>query len=444
VLGRDLAEVIIPPELRDSHDRGVARHLATGEGPLLGKRVEVVGLRSDGSRIPLELAISPIQIPGRLYFTAYLRDLTERNRSIAALRESDQRLAATYEHAFAGIAEVDPTGRFLRVNEQLCAMTGYSREELLRLTFQELTHPDERAEDEARFRRQMVGELQRYALEKRYVHKDGHEIWIELLASRVDDEAGLPLYGIRITRDISERKRAERRRQLLINELNHRVKNTLATVQSIVAQSLKNASSPEQARDLVEARLHSLSRAHDVLTQESWEGADLREIVAQALKPFRAHPGERFLIDVPEVRVPPALALTLSLVLHELSTNAVKYGALSSSTGIVRINCTKEQEAELVRIKLSWREEGGPPLAGPKRRGFGSRLIERSFGEGSGGSAQLSFLPTGCLCVLEVQFRQQQKGAAWKDDARDGVIRNVVTHCMERDGFQVLTSACDT
>jgi PAS domain S-box-containing protein len=286
-------------------------------------------------------------------------------------------------------------------------MTGYGREELLRLTFPEITHPGERAEDEEQFRRQMTGDLQRYALEKRYVHKDGREIWIELLASRVDDEAGRPLYGIRITRDISERKRAERRQELLVNELNHRVKNTLATVQSLVAQSLKNASSPEEARASVDARLQSLSRAHDVLTQESWEGADLREIVAQALMPFRTHPHDRFLVDVPEVRLPPALALSFSLVLHELSTNAVKHGALSGSTGIVRINCVKEREAELVRIRLSWREEGGPPLAGPKRRGFGSRLIERSFGGGSGGSARLSFPPTGCLCVLEVQFPRQ-------------------------------------
>lgn len=269
VLGRDLAEVIIPSELRESHRRGMMHYLATGEGPLLGKRIEVVGLRSDGSRIPLELAISPIQIPGRLYFTAYLRDLTERNRAIAARRENEQRLGATYEHAFAGIAEVDWSGRFLRVNEQLCTLTGYSREELLGLTFLELTNPSERAEDEEQFHLQMTGELQRYALEKRYIHKNGHEVWVELLASRVDDEAGRLLYGIRVVRDITEQKRAEQRQQLLLNELNHRVKNTLATVQSLVGQSLKNASSPEEARASVEARLHSLSRAHDVLTQES-------------------------------------------------------------------------------------------------------------------------------------------------------------------------------
>nr|MBA3726766.1 type II toxin-antitoxin system ParD family antitoxin [Armatimonadota bacterium] len=171
VLGRDLAQLIIPPEFRQQHYQGMAKYLATGEGPVLRQRIELDALRGDGSRFPVELAISPIGIEGQPHFTAYLRDISERKRTEAALRDSEQRLRATYEHAFVGIAEVDLTGRFLRVNGEFTSITGFSREELLSRTFAEVTHLDEREIDLERFRRQMAGEIKDYIVEKRYIHK---------------------------------------------------------------------------------------------------------------------------------------------------------------------------------------------------------------------------------------------------------------------------------
>ncbi|MBM1174322.1 PAS domain S-box protein, partial [Microvirga arabica] len=281
-LGRDLAELIIPPEYRERHREGMAHYLATGEGPVLNQRIELEALQADGSRLPVELAISPISGRDRPRFTAYLRDLTLRKQAEAAQREGEQRLRLTYEHAFTSIAEVDAAGRFLRVNEQLSIITGYSREELLGRTFIDITHPDDLGPDLDQFHRQMAGEIEAYTLEKRYVHRDGHSIWVELSASRVDDESGDPLYGIRVARDITGRKRAEEHQRLLINELNHRVKNTLTTVQSIVFQTLRNAPTPEDAQTALSSRLIALSKAHDVLTRESWEAAGLHQIVAEA------------------------------------------------------------------------------------------------------------------------------------------------------------------
>jgi PAS domain S-box-containing protein len=401
-LGRDLAELIIPPEFRERHRRGMAHYLATGEGPVLGKRVELEAQRHDGSRFPVELTINPIHIAGRPHFTAYLRDLTERKRAEAALRENEQRLRATYEHAFVGIGEVDRSGRFLRVNEQLCAITGYSRDELLGQTFWSVTHVDDRQADLAQFSCQMVGKLETYALEKRYIAKDGHMVWVEVAASRVDDAAGQPLYGIRVVRDISERKRAEEHQHLLINELNHRVKNTLATVQSITSQTLRTAPTPEAAREAVESRLLGLSRVHNVLTRENWEGARLWDVIEEVVEPYRVAAQTRFEIRGPEIQVTPRFALAISMALHEQATNAAKYGALSNETGRIHLAWMGDRTTSPPRLLMRWEEKGGPPVQPPSRKGFGTRLIERSLTQDLDAEVRIEYATTGLTCTLEV------------------------------------------
>ncbi|MGO4570885.1 PAS domain-containing sensor histidine kinase [Microvirga sp. 2TAF3] len=406
-LGHDLAALIIPPEYREQHRRGMAHYVATGRESVLGQRIELEALRADGSRFPVELAINSIQIAGKAHFTAYLRDLNDSKRAEAALRENEQRLRATYEHAFIGIGEVDTDGRFLRVNEQLCSLSGYSRDELLARTITDLTHPDDRASDLEKFYRQMKGDLHTYSVEKRYIHKHGHIIWVEVAASRVDDAAGRPLYGIRAVRDITGHKRAGEHQRLLINELNHRVKNTLATVQSIASQTLRNASSPEQARSDLEGRFLALSRAHDVLTRESWEGASLDEIIAQAFRPYRSHGEKRFHCQGPAARLSPHMSLAVAMALQELVTNAVKYGALSNPTGEVHLTWSIEQAAKSPRLSLRWEERGGPLVCPPTRRGFGSRLIERSLAHELEGEVKIEFARTGVICTVEAPLRSE-------------------------------------
>jgi PAS domain S-box-containing protein len=400
-LGKDLAELIIPPELREQHYRGMAHYLATGHGAVLGRRVELEALRADGSRFPVELAISAVHFAEKVHFTAYLRDLTERNRAEVSLRENEQRLQATYEHAFVGIGEVDKRGQFLRVNEQLCSICGYTPEELFKRTFWDLTHPDDRQADLEQFSQQMIGKKYVYTLEKRYIHKHGHIVWVEVAASRVDDPSGKPLYGIRVVRDISDRKQAEEHQQLLINELNHRVKNTLATVQSIASQTLRTAATLEKANEAIQNRLLALSRAHNVLTQQNWEGAYLRDIIAEAIEPYRNQGQSSIHWSGPEIQLSPRMALALSMAIHELATNAVKYGALSNGTGEVRIMWLTDHTSSPPRLLLRWEEKGGPTVEPPTRAGFGSRLIERSLAQDLNGKVKIDYASTGVICTVD-------------------------------------------
>jgi len=201
--------------------------------------------------------------------------------------------------------------------------------------------------------------------------------------------------------DVTDVKEAEEHRELLINELNHRVKNTLATVQSIATQTLRNVLTAEQARHDIDARLLALSRAHDVLTRENWEGASLREIAAEALEPYRARGENRTSVEGPTVRLPPRMALALAMAFQELATNAVKYGALSNETGRVRIAWTVDRGTEPARLRLRWEESGGPPVETPSRRGFGSRLIERSLARDLDGGVEIRFEPAGVCCAID-------------------------------------------
>ncbi|HEX2552142.1 MAG TPA: HWE histidine kinase domain-containing protein [Microvirga sp.] len=195
----------------------------------------------------------------------------------------------------------------------------------------------------------------------------------------------------------------ERDLRLLINELNHRVKNTLATVQSIASQTLRNAPSTQAARQALEERLLALSRVHDVLTRESWEGAGLAEIVAQAVAPFRQQREDRVETRGPEVWLSPRMALAIAMALQELATNAVKYGALSNDAGTIAVTWSLEEggAGEGWRLRLEWRERGGPPVSSPDRRGFGTRLIERSLAQDLGGRVEISFAPEGVVCVVD-------------------------------------------
>jgi len=193
----------------------------------------------------------------------------------------------------------------------------------------------------------------------------------------------------------------EKLHALLINELNHRVKNTLASVQSVAALTFRNAADPAEAVAKFNSRLVALGQVHNVLSEEKWEGANVRQIVDRTLDPYVVRDSRRLHVSGPEVRVAPRCALLVSMALHELATNASKYGALSGDTGDIHIDWTVS-EADMRKLRLSWRESGGPQIvAAPTRRGFGSRLIEQSFSEQIHGKATLEFKPSGVVCTLE-------------------------------------------
>ena len=221
--------------------------------------------------------------------------------------------------------------------------------------------------------------------------------------------AVLPPTVVRDIRDIGgaleaaarELRQRETGRRLLVDELNHRVKNTLATVQSFAFQSFRGLDgAAARQREAFEARLLALSAAHNILTREHWTGAGLHAVVEEVLRPFQAG-GARFSLSGPDLRLPPRLALALGMVLHELCTNAAKHGALSVPEGRVAISWEAgPSENGARRLHCVWRESGGPPAVAPARRGFGSRLIERGLAAELGGHARIDFLPEGVVCEI--------------------------------------------
>ncbi|HVY59346.1 MAG TPA: PAS domain S-box protein [Xanthobacteraceae bacterium] len=209
----------------------------------------------------------------------------------------------------------------------------------------------------------------------------------------------LDLYLEVVARKI-EQKRHHEHREMLLNELNHRVKNTLATVQSFAVQTLRSANTTTEGRDALEGRLVSLAKAHDVLTREHWEGADLNEVVAAALAAYSgAAQKRRFQVAGPAIRLKPKAALALSMALHELATNAVKYGALSNDAGQVSIGW-EVTSADARRFDFRWLESGGPPVSLPRKRGFGSRLIEQGLAHDIAGEIELNFASGGLTCSI--------------------------------------------
>ena len=239
----------------------------------------------------------------------------------------------------------------------------------------------------------------RYDVEYRVKQRDGSWRWLSawgLVEFEGEGAARKPVAIAGASRDLSELKQGEELQRLLTNELNHRVKNTLATVQSIVNQTLRGAVDVEAARKTVNARLLALAGAHDLLTARAWAGADLADLVARAIAPF---PVGQFVLTGPSLVVLPTQALALSLALHELATNAAKYGALSRPEGRVEI-CWDARDEE---VDLSWRESGGPLVAPPSRRGFGSRLIEHASRD-LAGRFRFEFDPAGVRCWISASL----------------------------------------
>jgi two-component sensor histidine kinase len=259
-------------------------------------------------------------------------------------------------------------------------------------------HPDDHAATLGEWGRCLAtGEP--YDVEHRVKRLGGGYRWARSRAfPRRDSEGNIVLwYGN--TEDIHERKVAEEHQRLLINELNHRVKNTLASVQAIAFQTLRGDVPVAEARSRFEERLMALSAAHNLLTEENWGGASLERVVEDATEHL-AGDSDRFDVAGEPLRLAPRAALALAMALHELGTNAAKYGALSVDGGRVSIGWTVADE----RLRLEWRESGGPPVKPPDRRGFGSRLIERGLEADLGGAAALRFEPEGLRCEIQASL----------------------------------------
>jgi two-component sensor histidine kinase/CHASE1-domain containing sensor protein len=213
-------------------------------------------------------------------------------------------------------------------------------------------------------------------------------------------EVGRPLRMAGIVLDITARKEWEEHQKLLLAELNHRVKNTLAIVQSIASQTTKHSESLDTFREAFEGRLRALAKAHGLITQSHWKSIDLRSLVHLALAPYANERGDNFVLEGPGVALRTSSALALSMILHELGTNAAKYGALSVPSGGIEVRWKLLENGGARSVHLTWRETGGPPVVITGRRGFGSTLIERSVEYDLTGHALLDYRPEGLWCEI--------------------------------------------
>lgn len=356
-------------------------------------------------------AVRWVEVFGRAFFensicvrfVGVVSDVTERREAIDRLLRQEETLRLAVDAAEVGTWDYNIETGDLVWSDRLYGMFGVLKPDTPLDIATSLTHlhpGDEPRVREAAARAMDPAIRADYAAEFRVIGRDDHvERWLSAKGKVFFGDDGKPLRFVGAAVDITDRKRAELHLRLLVNEMNHRVKNSLATIQAIAAQSFTDAHSLPQAKEAFADRLVALAEAHDLLTRENWEGADLHA-VAERLASL--HGGtERFELSGPAVRLSPKTALSLSMALHELATNALKYGALTAPCGRVRIAWDIATGQGAARLNLTWTERDGPPVTPPAQRGFGSRLIERGLAAELAGSATIDFHPEGVVCQIE-------------------------------------------
>lgn len=346
-------------------------------------------------------------------------DITDRKRAEAAVRESEERLAAVFESAPVGLSEVSPDGRFLRVNEELCRLLGRTRGELLQLGIPDVTYPEDLPPSlEAVARSLGAGEAA--TLDKRYHRPDGTLVWAQSSINRLRIGHGRPDRLLVVTVDLTARREAEaalreseaglRERQgqlrVVLAELQHRTRNLLSVVRAIASRTLWDCAAFED----YEARLASIGRVQGFLARSGAWSASLREVITAELQ-AAGHWDEHVTLDGPPVGLPGDKVQPVALALHELATNALKYGALSRPEGHLSIAWRLQGEGERRRLLLDWIETGVPMPDGgaPSRQGFGRQLIEQALPYQLNAETQLMFGTEGVRCRITLPLAERRE-----------------------------------
>ena len=399
VEGRAFTDAVVPGLA------GLAADLIAGGGE---QTREITLADRHGAPRDLRITLSPRQIgQGKVDGAIWIgQDLTHHRLADDALRLSERRLSLATEAAGLGVWDWDLVANTMVYSEQAKAIYGFPAGQAVTYEMvRDATHPEDYPRTSALAERAIdPSQRDKSPYEYRIIRPDGAVRWVLAHGEAIFEESPEGPVAIRYVgtiQDVTDRTRAAERRQLLINELNHRVKNTLATVQSIAHQTLRPDQPTPEARGLLTARLIALSGAHDILTRENWETADLRDIVATCIGPFEPEKGARFDVQGPGLRVSPKAAVALAMALHELATNAAKYGALSVDQGRVAVTWSLAGGDSDPRLVLDWRERGGPPVKAPERRGFGSRLLVQGLSADLGAAAQLTYDPAGLHCRID-------------------------------------------
>ncbi|SDY11404.1 sensor histidine kinase [Citreimonas salinaria] len=347
---------------------------------------------------------------GRPGLVCYFYDLSERDRIEAALIRSETMFRATFENAAIGMAHVARDGSWLRVNSKLCEIAGYSKAELERGRFQDITAPEDLDGDLECMQEILDGRRDEYAMEKRYVRGDGTQVWINLTVGCVRDNAGEVEYLIACVEDISAQKKADAHRQILVEELNHRVKNILSTVLSVSSQTIRASRDLEDFRSRFGGRLQAISRTHDSIFDSDGGIAQLHDLIEGQFETYVSEVGRRIRASGPPVALNAAQANAVGLLVHELLTNAMKYGALASEDGHIDITWrTRSGERSATEVDLVWVESGARDVTEPTHTGFGTKLIETTVVRTLGGTLERDYRRDGLRCSMTLQISRHDE-----------------------------------
>ncbi|HVT54979.1 MAG TPA: PAS domain S-box protein, partial [Xanthobacteraceae bacterium] len=378
-----------PDGERLPHDRcPMALTLKSGE-PVRG---EAIAERPDGTRRHFQAYPHPLRDEsGRMTGAInLLADVTNHYQNEVALT----RIAAIVSSSDDAIISMTLSGRITTWNKSATRIFGYEEAEMIGEPIYRLLPPERHDEERTILWKLARGEHIDH-FETVRVAKDGRHVDVSLTISPLHDKNGKIIGASKVARDITEKKRSEELHRLMVRELNHRVKNTLAVVQSIATQTLRKAASPEEFAESFLGRLQALSKAHTLFAEDAWQGTDIAELVRDQLLD---HEGEiRIACKGPSIVLDPQAALSLSMILHELGTNARKYGALSVRNG--RLSVAWELQGDEVRV--FWRERDGPLVQTPLRRGFGTTLIGKGL-KAHGGDAAIHYSAEGVTCEIRL------------------------------------------
>lgn len=360
--------------------------------PIRGK--EAIAERPDGSRVPFIPFPTPIYNESGALIGAVnmLVDITDRKRA----EEATQRLASIVELSDDAIVSKDLNGIITTWNAGAERIFGYKPEDVIGKSITILIPANQVDEEPTILQRIRRGErIDHYETVRR--RRDGTLIDVSLTVSPIKDSQGNIVGASKIARDITERKRNEAQLTILAGEAEHRAKNVLATVQAAV--HLSNADTPEALKNAIEGRIQALAKVHNLFVQSRWTGADIRSLVAQELSPYHKESEARIQSSGPNLLLDPNRAQTIAVSLHEMATNAAKYGALSNSKGRIEIEWSRTTNG---RLTLHWREIDGPKVKPPTRRGFGTRVMESMIRGQLKGRMHFDWRPDGLICEIDI------------------------------------------
>lgn len=413
ILGRGREEVegvpevwreLTPPEYHAIEEEALGQFVERGYSDPIDKEY----VRPDGSRIPVRLTVTSVEgEPDKA--VAFVQDLTANRAAHAREQDIQKRLEIALSAAEQGVWDYNLVTGEMVYDERAKQIYGLPVDRPV--TFEiirDATHPEDLPFTHAQMFRAIDPKIRdRNSYEYRVVRPDGSICWVLAHGEAVFEGEGSAERAVRYAgtiQDITQRKAAERHQQILIAELNHRVKNMLAIVQAIAHQTFKSVECGEAAETFA-GRLSALAAAHTILTQQSWDAAGLGEIASAVLQPHSRREDSQIRISGdPDVQVQPQTAVNLAMALHELATNAAKYGALSRPGGRVDLSWTVTHSEPVLHI--NWREHGGPAVRQPEREGFGTRMIRRVLASELGGKVALDFHADGLECEIEAPLNR--------------------------------------